>query len=180
MDTFSSSLCNVWSVETHIHVFLCFLNWLSADAIPGQLSLIMWLRKMPHCYWLRAGQLIVNFKSFLSANKRTRVRCHFQPVNKWVIIWKHVQLRIYITVILENYFKLHRPKRLCSFERILIRNLISLKICQVFSVTINSTFCEVGGLERQTILEPLPIPVKFDQGWGSVPARVMSLWLSSS
>lgn len=127
MDTFSSSLCNVWSVETHIHVFLCFLNWLSADAIPGQLSLIIWLRKMPHCYWLRAGQLIVNFKSFLSANKRTRVRCHFQPVNKWVILWKHVQLRIYITVILENYFKLHRPKRSCSFERILIRNLISLK-----------------------------------------------------
>ena len=135
---------------------------------------------MPHCYWLRAGQLIVNFKSSLSANKRTRVCCHFQPVIKWVIIWKLVQLRIYITVILENYFKLDRPKHSCSFERILIRNLISLKNLSCILCYYQLHILWGRRAWGQTILEPLPIPVKFDQGWGSVPARVMSLWLSSA
>lgn len=32
------------------------------------------------------------------------------------------------------------------------------------SLLLNSTFCEVGGLGVQKILELLPVPVKFDRG----------------
>ena len=86
---------------------------------------ITWLRKLLRCDWPRAGQFIENFWFALRCKLTRALSWLPRSYNKWLIVWKLKQLRIYTTCdiwkILSNCTFLKPSAILREFSSITIR-----------------------------------------------------------